>query len=60
VEGVGCARVGEAVGAGDCHGLMANHSSIITHPDFAGQDWSREVVEFKLEHSKTAPNPDVS
>ena len=53
VEGVGGARVGEAVGAGDCHGLMANHSSIITHPDFAGQEWSREVVEFKLEHSKT-------
>ena len=53
VEGVGGARVGEAVGAGDFHGLMANNTSIVSHPEFAAQKWSREVVELKLEHSKT-------
>ena len=42
VEAVGGARVGEAVGAGDFHGLMASHSSIITHPAFAEQRRSRE------------------
>ena len=56
VEGVAGARVGEAVGGGDFHGLMANNTSIIAHPDFAEQKWSKEVVELKLEHSKTG-NP---
>ena len=51
-EAVGGARIGEAVGGGDFHGLMANHVCVIRHPD-CKEKWNREVVEFKLEHSKT-------
>ena len=52
VEGVGGARVGEAVGAGDFHGLTANNTCIIAHPSCT-EKWNKEVVEMKLEHSKT-------
>ena len=52
VEGVAGARVGEAVGAGDFHGLTANNVCIIKHPECV-EKWNKEVVEFKLEHSKT-------
>ena len=51
-EGVGGARVGEAVGAGDFHGLTANNTCIIAHPSCT-EKWNKEVVEMKLEHSKT-------
>ena len=47
-EGVGGCRVSEVAGGGDCHGLLANHSAILRDP-VSGE----EVVELKLEHSKT-------
>ena len=47
-EGVGGCRIGEVVGGGETHGVLANESSILWDPET-----EREVVEMKIEHSKT-------
>jgi hypothetical protein len=47
-EGVGGCRIGEVVGAGDSHGLLANETAILTDIETGAV-----VVEAKLEHSKT-------
>ena len=47
-EGMGGCRIGEVVGGGDSHGLLANECAILR--DLATGE---EVVECKLEHSKT-------
>ena len=52
-EGVGGARLGEAVGGGDGHGLLANNSCILEDPAAPLDSLNRLVVECKLEHSKT-------
>jgi hypothetical protein len=52
LEGLGGCRVGEATSGGDFHGLLANNACIITNPQ-ATEEWARETVEVKLEHSKT-------
>ena len=53
LEGVGGLRIGEAVGGGDFHGLLANNCSIITNSVEPADAWAQEVVEVKIEHSKT-------
>ena len=53
-EGVGGCRIGEVVGSGDSHGLLANETAILTNLDGGGKGPEVEVVvEAKLEHSKT-------
>ena len=52
MEGVAGPRLSEVAGAGDLHGLMANHSSIIMAP-WCREKWNRQVVELKIEDSKT-------
>ena len=47
-EGVGGCRIGEVAGGGDSHGLLANETAILYDPVT-----EKEVVEAKLEHSKT-------
>ena len=52
LEGLGGFRVGEATSGGDFHGLLGNNICIITDPA-ADENWAKEVVEARLEHSKT-------
>ena len=52
-EGLGGCRIGEVAGAGECHGVLANETCIITDPNAEPGSVSHRVVEFKLEHSKT-------
>ena len=46
-------RVGEAMGGGDFHGLLANHLTIIRKLDSEGRPTGDEYVEALIEHSKT-------
>ena len=46
-------RVGEALGGGDVHGLLANHVTILRRLDEYGLPTGEEYVEAMLEHSKT-------
>ena len=47
-EAVGGCRISEVTGGGEAHGVLANETCIITNPETG-----EEVVEMKLEHSKT-------
>jgi hypothetical protein len=51
-EGLGGCRVGEATSGGDFHGVLANNTSVILD-GLAQEEWARETVELRLEHSKT-------
>ena len=53
VEGVGGCRIGEVVGGGDRHGLLANNTCILEDPNAEQGSICSTVVEMKLEHSKT-------
>ena len=46
-------RVGEVVGGGDFHGLLANHLVIMRRLGADGEPTGDEVVEGLIEHSKT-------
>ena len=53
IEGVGGCRIGEVVGGGDGHGLLANNTCILEDPEAEKGSICSTVVELKLEHSKT-------
>ena len=46
-------RVGEALGGGDYHGLLANNVTILRRLDAEGIPTGDEYVEAMIEHSKT-------
>ena len=46
-------RVGEALGGGDFHGILANHLVILQRLDEHGLPFGEETLEGMLEHSKT-------
>ena len=46
-------RVGELLGAGDSHGILANNLVILRKLDKEGRPTGRETCEGMLEHSKT-------
>lgn len=52
MEGLGGLRIGEATSGGDFHGVLANNSCIVMDQT-AEAEWAKEVVEVRLEHSKT-------
>ena len=52
-EGLGGCRIGEVAGAGECHGVLVNETCVITDTSAEPGSLLHEVVEFKLEHSKT-------
>ena len=52
-EGLGGCRIGEVAGAGECQGVLANETCVITDPSAEPGSLFHEAVEFKLEHSKT-------
>jgi hypothetical protein len=52
-EGVGGCRIGEVVGSGDSHGLLANETAILTNLDGGGKGPEVEVVvEAKLSSTR--------
>ena len=53
-------RVGEVLGGGDRHGLLANNVKIIRAVGVDGRPRGDEMVEASIEHSKTGPRRTVT
>ena len=53
-------RVGEVLGGGDRHGLLADNVKIIRAVGVDGQPRGDEMVEASIEHSKTGPRRTVT
>ena len=52
IEGIGGCRIGEVVGGGDCHGVLANNTCVLTNQSAEPGSLAHRVVEIELEHSK--------
>jgi hypothetical protein len=53
IEGIGGCRIGEVAGGGDCHGVLANNTCVLTNQSAEPGSLAHRVVEIELEHSKT-------